>query len=120
MSERPEELERLDTILGAVGIAHQTIYGMHRELIENEPGQTESPRLVAQSAEITIDRLPRLIAPITRLGARWHEQSLLAPGASEHTALEIAAQMATLEPEIASLLARQREIAARLRDLLAA
>jgi hypothetical protein len=34
------------------------------------------------------------------------------------TARKIAAELAAVEPEIAALLARQREIAARLRELL--
>jgi hypothetical protein len=62
--------------------------------------------------------VPRLIAPLKRLGARWDEGNLLDTTAADPTARELATKLATLEPEIASLLARQREIAARLRDLL--
>jgi hypothetical protein len=91
---------------------------VHRLLLGRHHAQAESTALLAESAQIATAHVPRLIAPLKRPGARWDEENLLDPTAADRTARELAAKLATLEPEIASLLARQREIAARLRDLL--
>ena len=115
MSGRPEELERLDTIIAGVDIAHEVIFDMYRELLERDQAQTESAKLVAESAQIAVVQLPRLVAPLRRLATRWDEESLLDPAAADRTAEQIAAELAVVEPELRSLVARQREIGAILR-----
>jgi hypothetical protein len=119
VSDRPEQLRRLDTLQGAADLAHQAIFDMHRELLGRDRAQAESTRLLAESARIATARLPQLTAQARRLGAKWDEEWVLDPPAVAGTARKIVAELAVVEPEISSLLARQREIAARLRELLA-
>jgi len=49
---------------------------------------------------------------------RWAEQSLLHPGGAEETLAGLEGEMKRIEPDVQSLLNRQREIAAQLRSLL--
>lgn len=119
MPEQPPAITRLDSLLGAATIAHEAIFELHRRLLARERGGNKSEESVAESAQIATVRLPALAAPLRRLVIRWHEESVLDSHAAASTAQEIAAQLATVEPEMQSLLARQSEIAERLRALLA-
>jgi hypothetical protein len=118
MSERPEQLERLDDVVAGVRIAHETIFDMHSELLERDPGQDASTGLVAESAQIASLHVPRLTSVLRSLATRWHEQALLDPEAADRTAGEAAAEFGRIEPELTSLVTRRREINAELRDLL--
>jgi hypothetical protein len=118
MPERAPAITRLDSLLGAATIAHEAIFELHRRLLARERGGNESVELVAESAQIATVRLPALGVPLRRLATRWDEESVLDPHAAASTAQEIAARLAAVESEMRSLLARQSEIAARLRALL--
>ena len=118
MSAHPEQLERLDAMLGTATLAHETIFRLRRRLLGRESAMTETSQLLAESATIATVRLPGLAVPLRRLGARWDEESLLDPAAASRTAQEIETRFAAVEAEFEMLLARQREIAARLRSLL--
>jgi hypothetical protein len=119
MSGRPQELNRLATILGAADLAHQAIFDIHRDLLGHGRAPAESTGLLAESAQIATADLPRLTAHLRRLAARWDEESLLDPVAAADTLALFTHDLASVEPELASLLRRQGEIAARLRALLA-
>jgi hypothetical protein len=118
MTERPEQLDRLDIMLAGVDIAHTVIFDMHRELLESESAQSEAASLLAESAALATVRVPRLTEALRDLAARWDEQTLLDPEAADRTAEQIAAEFATVEPALGPLVARQGQIAARLRLLL--
>ncbi len=53
-------------------------------------------------------KLPGLTARVRQLSGKWAEQTLG----------EVEAELEHIEPEVQSLLSRQREIAARLRSML--
>jgi hypothetical protein len=119
VSESPAPLQRLNSLLAEATIAHEAIFELHRRLLVRERGGSESTELVAESARIATVRLPALAVPLRGLDTRWQEESVLDPHAADLTAREAAAGLAAVEPEMRSLLARQSEIAARLRALLA-
>lgn len=112
-------ITRLNSLLAEATIAHEAIFEMRRRLLVRERSENESAQLVAESAQIATVRLPALALPLRQLATQWDEKSLLDPQAAASTAQEIATQLAAVEPEMQSLLARQSEIAARLRGLLA-
>jgi hypothetical protein len=64
-------------------------------------------------------KLPSLTTRVRQLSGKWAEQSLLDPEGAEQTLGEVKAELEHIEPEVQSLLNRQREIATRLRSMLA-
>lgn len=117
MPERPPAINRLDSLLGAVTIAHEIIFETRRELIAADRGTPEQARLLAESAQIVTVELPCLSATARQLSARWREQSLLDSTRAEATLAELESELNLIEPKVDSLLDRQREIAARLRAM---
>lgn len=99
-------------------IAHEAIFEMRRELIASERGSAEQARLLGESAQIVIEKLPSLTASARKLFGKWNEQSLLDPDAAEATLGEIATELERIGPKVEALLGRQRQIAARLRGML--
>lgn len=118
MPERPQAITRLDSLLAAATIAHEAIFEMRRELIANDRGNPEQAGLLEESAQIVTGKLPGLTAGIRQLSGKWAEQNLLHSEGAEETLAEVEAELEQVEPEIQSLLNRQREIAARLRSML--
>lgn len=117
MPERPPAIKRLDSLLGAVTIAHEIIFEMRRELIADDRGDPEQARLLTESAQIVTVGMPGLSATARQLSARWQEQSLLDGKGAEETLAELESELARIEPNVDSLLNRQREIAAQLRSM---
>ncbi len=117
MPERPPAIKLLDSLLGAVTIAHEIIFETHRELIAADRGNPEQARLLAESAQIVTVELPRLSATARQLSVRWREQSLLDSMGAEEGLAELESELKRIEPKIDSLLDRQREIAALLRSM---
>jgi hypothetical protein len=118
MPERPSAMKRLDALFGAAMIAHEAIFEMRRELIANDRSNPEQAGLLEESAQIVTGTLPGLTVRVRQLSGKWAEQSLLDPEGAEETAQEIEEELEHVEPEIQTLLNRQREIAARLRSML--
>jgi hypothetical protein len=118
MSERPQELERIDQIMRAAAFAHELVFDRHRKLLDREPDREDTTPLLAESARIATVELPRLIAPLRSLSARWIEQSLLDPEAAASTVKEIAEGLTKVEPEVRSMTERLGEILSGLRGLL--
>jgi hypothetical protein len=116
--ESPPATKRLDAFFSAAMIAHEAIFEMRRELIADGRGDAEQARLLEESAQIVTGKLPSLTARVRQLSGKWTEQSLLDPERAEETLGEIEAELEHVEPEVQSLLNRQREIAARLRSML--
>lgn len=118
MPERLSAIKQLNSLLGAVTIAHEIIFETRRELIAADRGNPEQARLVAESTQIATVELPRLSATARQFSARWQEQSLLDSKGAEEVLAELESELKHLEPKIDSLLDRQREIAALLRSML--
>jgi len=80
---------------------------MRRE-ITNDRGNAEQAGLLEEPAQIVTGKLPGLTARVRQLSGKWAEQTLG----------EVERELEYIEPEVQSLLSRQREIAARLRSML--
>lgn len=117
MPERPPAIKRLNSLLGAVTIAHEIIFETRRELIADDRGNPEQARLLTESAQIVTVEIPGLSATARQLSARWQEQSLLDSKGAEQTLAELQSELARIEPNVDSLLNRQREIAKQLRSM---
>jgi hypothetical protein len=117
MPGRPPAVTQLNSLLGAVTIAHEAIFEMRRELIARDRGNPEQARLLAESARIVTVELPGLSANARRLSARWQERILLDTKAAEETLAELESELARIEPSVESLLNRQREIVAQLKSM---
>ena len=117
MPERPEEVARLEALLGAILVAHEAVYDLHRRLVA--AGITgRSQELLEESAQVALELVPQLAEDARRLFARWSEESVLDPERAESTAGLLAAEVHRIEPELRALLARQTEIARELRSEL--
>jgi hypothetical protein len=115
MPEQPPAIKRLDSLLGAVTIAHEIIFETRRELIAADRGNLDQARLLAESAQIVTVEMPRLTATARQFTARWRERSLLDSSGAEEGLAELESELKRIEPKIDSLLDRQREIVALLR-----
>lgn len=116
--EWPNLIKRLDAVFSAAMIAHEAIFEMRRELIASDRGNAEQARLLEESAQIVTGKLPGLTANVRQLSDKWAERSLLHPEGAEETLAEVEEELGRIEPDVQSLLNRQREIAARLRSML--
>jgi hypothetical protein len=117
MPDRPPAIKRLDSLLSAAMIAHEAIFEMRRELISDDRGNPEQAQLLAESAQIVTVELSGLSAAARQLSVRWREQSLLDSKRAEETLAELESELAHIEPDVDSMLDRQREIAAQLRSM---
>jgi hypothetical protein len=119
VSEIPEPLQQLNVMLEAMFIAHETIYDLHRGLVNTDQATTRSRSLLAESARIVLQSAPDTSASARALASQWHEQSVLDPETAEETALELETEFAHADPLLRELLARESAIAAELRALAA-
>lgn len=118
MPNAPTPPTRVDEALAASFIAHEAIFDMHRELVGGGQHSDTASELLAESAQITLERLPEVTKEARQLSDRWSEQSVLDPSAADETLAELGAELDRIEPELAAGLKRLREIASRLGDLL--
>lgn len=114
----PTPSRRVDEALAASFIAHEAIFDMHRELVAGGQHRDTARELLAESAQITLEQLPRVTARARELNDRWGEKSVLDPRAAGETLTELEAEVERIEIELAAGLERLREIASRLRELL--
>jgi hypothetical protein len=63
VSEVPEPLRRLNVVLEAMFIAHETIYGLHHGLVSADQATARSQSLLAESARIVLQSAPEASAP---------------------------------------------------------
>jgi hypothetical protein len=117
VSEVPEPLRRLNVLLEALFIAHETIYDLHSELARAERATPTSQELLAESARIVLQKAPDASATVRRLAGQWHEQSVLDPDVAEETAVKLETELAHAESLLRELLDRETEIASELRAL---
>jgi hypothetical protein len=117
VSEVPDPLRRLNVLLEALFIAHTTIYDLHRRVLSVERATPTSQRLLAESAQIVLQRTPEATAAVRRLAGQWHEQSVLNPEAADRTAAKLEEQLVDVEAVLRDLLDRESAIAADLRAL---
>ncbi|HEY2479963.1 MAG TPA: hypothetical protein VGI17_14710 [Solirubrobacterales bacterium] len=99
-------------------IAHEAIFDMSRELRAQGSMTAETEGLLRESAEVVTKMLPNVTFTARQLAGRWSERDLLESSTAAVTMKEIKAEMERIGPEIEQLLARQRQIATGLRDLL--
>jgi uncharacterized protein (DUF2267 family) len=118
MTERPEPLETLDRYFLAATIAHEYAADLHHELAELHADDAHTRKLLSESAEVVLKRMPRLTRGLRILEREWGEQELLDPHQAEHTVEVFRAGLADLEPELTALRARQDEIVAELAELV--
>jgi len=119
VSEVPDPLRRLTVLLEALAFAHETIYDRHLDLVRDDRATPMSRSLLAESAEIVLQKTAAATAAARRLAAQWHEQSVLDPQAAEKTAVELETELADVESLLRELLARETAIDAELRALAA-
>jgi hypothetical protein len=119
VSEVPDPLQPLSVLLEALAFAHETIYDRHLDLIRDGRATPTSRGLLAESAEIVLQKTGAATASARRLAAQWHEQSVLDPQAADQTAVELETELADVESVLRELLARETAIDAQLRTLAA-
>lgn len=119
MSEVPDPLRPLSVLLGALALAHETIYDLHRRLATSDRATPISRSLLAESAGIVLQKAGEASGSARALASQWHEQSALDPQAAQQTALQLEKEVADAEPILRELLARETAIAAELRALVA-
>lgn len=120
MADLPQPIQRLDARLLAATIAHEYVADRHRELVELDADDACSRRLLAESAAIVLERMPRLAAPLRKLAREWAEQDVLDPQRAEQTLADLSAALARIEPRLNDSRGRQREIASELAELVRA
>jgi hypothetical protein len=118
MPERPAPVERLDSLHSTATIAHEAIFDLHRELVARGRGTAEAAALLDESARIALRGLPRLTATARDLAASLDEESVLDPDAEGLRLSQLAVEIERIYPEAMRLLGRQRQIAARLREMV--
>lgn len=119
MSEVPDPLRQLNVLLEGMFMAHETIYDRHVDLVRDDRATSISQALLAESAEIVLQKTGAATATARRLAAQWHEQSVLDLQAAEETAIELETELADAESVLRELLARETAIDAELRALAA-
>jgi hypothetical protein len=85
------------------------------DLVRDDRATPISQALLAESAEIVLQKTGAATATARRLAAQWHEQSVLDPQAAEETAVELETELANAESVLRELLARETAIDAELR-----
>jgi hypothetical protein len=118
VSEVPDPLQRLNILNEAVFMTHETSYDLHLDLVHGDHATATSQDLLAESAEIVLQRAPAATATARRLAAQWHEQSVLDPRAAQQTALEMEQEIDRAESVLRGLLSRETAIVAELRALV--
>jgi hypothetical protein len=118
MADRPAPLAELDGYFGAATIAHEYADDLHWELAELHADDVHTRKLLADSAAVVLQEMPRLARELRGLGREWAEQKLLDPPRAEQTAGLIGSRWAEVELELATLRARQEAIVAELAERL--
>lgn len=116
--ERLRPVERLDSLFSPSLIAHEAIFDLHRELVSVGRDTERSHELLEEAARVILRQLPELAEQPRNLAIRWEEQNVLDPGAADETLHEFAGELERVEPQVACVRDRQREIAASLRSML--
>lgn len=118
MPELPPVLRELYRYFNAAALAHERMDTLRRELVELGGGGSAADRLLRASTDIVVRDLPAAGQEVRRLERIWTEQELLDPSAAQRTveAMEIA--LAQIRPQLAALLARQRDLVSEMRMLV--
>jgi hypothetical protein len=117
VGDRREPVQRLDAVLAAASIAHETVFGLQGEAILRGVPDARTRHLVEETARLTLTDLPRLASTARELQALWDDQAGLAPSEADDTLRRLKPELGRIAPEPEQLLARQREIALELRGL---
>ena len=114
MAARLEPLARIDRYLAAARIAHEAIWDLHRELVASARADDRTRDLLGEAARIVTVDVPEALTQVRRLDALWSEQELLNPPAAADTLRALSVEVDRVEPQLARLRARHREVAAEL------
>jgi hypothetical protein len=114
VAARPEPLARIDRYLAAARIAHEAIWDLHRELVVSARADDRTRDLLGEAARIVTVEVPEALTQVRRLDALWSEQELLNPPAAADTLSALKVAVDRVEPQLASLRARHRDVAAEL------
>ena len=118
MAARPQSLELVERYRLAARYGHEYAFRAHRQLVELDADGDHTRKLLAESAAITLQEMPRLSRDWLAVQSEWSEQELLDPAKAEVTARALEVLFAELGPELEALLLRQDEIVAELVRLL--
>ncbi|MEJ7894842.1 MAG: hypothetical protein WKF94_19580 [Solirubrobacteraceae bacterium] len=118
MPDQPFQIERLDTLLGASRLAHETIAARHAELVQVGGADTSSRDLLAESARVAIRVLPALLADAQALANRWDEQSVLDPEATRNMLEALDDELDRASEAVRDAFGRLREVDRAMRRRL--
>jgi hypothetical protein len=118
MTDRPSPLEQLDGYFIAATIAHEYAADLHWELADLHADDVHTRKLLSESADVILKRMPKLTRGLRSLEREWGEQELLDPPKAERTVGLLQAGWEEAAPELAALRARQDAIVSELAELL--
>lgn len=104
--------------MSAARIAHETIFDLRRELVQDGLDDEKSRELLGEAAAIATSAMPQLSAVGQGLQLRWQDERLLDPVAAAATYEELAAEVERVEPALVEQLERLRGIAGELQAML--
>lgn len=120
VTELPADpLNRIESMIEIIGIAHAAIFTQHRRVIDLGRDDERSRALLDESVRIVFDEAPSATRKARSLAERWGGQQLLDPDAVQGTETVLAAEIEKAEDRLAALLERQEQIADELRWLVA-
>lgn len=108
----------LDAVFAAALIAHSTIWDYTARLGPLADQEGRGQELLAKSAQITLRAMPSVAHEARRLRALLDDQEVLDAGGAEQTRQKLIDELASIEPKLSALRARQNALARELRRLL--
>ena len=91
MSDRLEVLDLLDAYFAAATMAHEYADDLHYKLATLQADDLHTRKLLADSADVVLREMPRLVRELRGLTRQWEEQALLDPAQAERTAQSLEA-----------------------------
>ena len=79
-------LDLLDAYFAAATMAHEYADDLHYKLATLQADDLHTRKLLADSADVVLREMPRLVRELRGLTRQWEEQALLDPAQAERTA----------------------------------
>jgi hypothetical protein len=114
VTAQPSPHERLDAWRSALGLAHETAFTVHLDLVVDERDSDRSRALLAESAKIAVVEVGVLVAEAQRLANRWDEASVLEPAHASDALDAFDRELRRVEPTLRELVSRQRAVVRKL------
>jgi hypothetical protein len=109
---------RTDSLLAAATLAHETVHGLSRNVIEIAGASDSARTLVRESAHIATIQMPALSRRVERLRVQLGFERLTKSSVAGETARKLATEEAGVVPRMEAHLARLREIVDAMRSLV--